>query len=411
MFRPASLPGSNQLEIAADVKAVPRRDFVLLERLLRHRLVLHEHVAVRLAHEAALGRAVDHLRRRRALAGVDAGGRDVARFTPGRRRGFSAHVRVVAPARLGSRARLCARALRVASAAIARSAVGCPLPRNAGDLRDRHDVDLDPGHQARAGLAGLIPPAALLASGPPRKARDLALAIGAALPLAPDDFFEVAQALEQLPLLLLAHRLARHPLHVFGALLDVLGALAEGLLELPRRLCELPIELAHLARGRLGLGLVTLQPFELPAIVGHRRIGLGSLRVLSVLAEQTLAFRLELAAARFDGLKAFAARTARLLHGLAQPGELRRARLLVLALEPLGELPKCLLGIFEPPFLERLGGGPGEPAPLQPARDAVEPELPRFALRLERPAEVGIELGKAGQRLFPIEASRGDVLH
>src|SRR5690606_40176625 len=95
-----SLTVSNQLEITADVEAVPRWDLVLLERLLRHGFVLHEDLAVRLAHEAALRGAVDHLRRRRPLARVDAGRRDVPCVAGGRRRRLAPPVRVLSPSRL-----------------------------------------------------------------------------------------------------------------------------------------------------------------------------------------------------------------------------------------------------------------------------------------------------------------------
>src|SRR5690606_22265335 len=221
-----SLTVSNQLEITADVEAVPRWDLVLLERLLRHGFVLHEDLAVRLAHEAALRGAVDHLRRRRPLARVDAGRRDVPCVAGGRRRRLAAHVRVVSLTGLGSGARLVARAARVAATALALGARSRALPGDPGDLRQRDD--LDAGHRAPAsGLAGLLTPTTALTARPPREPRDLSLALDAALTLAPDDLFEVAEPLQELPLLLLAQRLLRHALHVLGAALDVLGALAE----------------------------------------------------------------------------------------------------------------------------------------------------------------------------------------
>src|SRR5690606_23968437 len=345
----------------------------------------------------------------RPLARVDAGRRDVPCVAGGRRRRLAAHVRVVSLTGLGSGARLVARAARVAATALALGARSRALPGDPGDLRQRDD--LDAGHRAPAsGLAGLVTPTAALTARPPREPRDLSLALGAALTLAPDDLFEVAEPLQELPLLLLAQRLLRHALHVLGAALDVLGALAECFLELARGLRELTIELAELARRSRGLRLVPLEPLELAAIVRHRRVRLEGLRVLGVLSEQALPLGLELLAPRLDRAQAVAARAARPLHGLPQSRKLRGARLLVLALEPLGELPKRLLGVLEPPLLERLGGGPGETTPLQLASHAVEPQLPRLPLRVERPAELGVELREAGERLLPVEPPSGDVL-
>ncbi len=56
-FCHASFPRTDQLEVAADVKAIASGDIVLLERLFGHVFVLHEDVVIALADEAALGGA------------------------------------------------------------------------------------------------------------------------------------------------------------------------------------------------------------------------------------------------------------------------------------------------------------------------------------------------------------------
>ncbi len=77
---------------------------------------------------------------------------------------------------------------------------------------------------------------------------------------------QVAQSLEQLTLLLLAHLTARHLVQTLGRLLEALGALAHVLLQLLGRFGELAIEVADFARRGLGSLPVAVQPFKLAGV-------------------------------------------------------------------------------------------------------------------------------------------------
>src|SRR5262245_45720714 len=121
-----SLPGADQLKVPAYVETIAGGDLIVLERLLGHGLVFAIHVAILFTDEAALGRAVNDLGRRRTLAGVDAGSADVVRLALGLGR-VAAQLVVVAAAVLlpAPRARLVPRrTLLAAGLALARAGAG-----------------------------------------------------------------------------------------------------------------------------------------------------------------------------------------------------------------------------------------------------------------------------------------------
>src|ERR1041384_8102296 len=231
-----SIARPDQLKVAPNVETIAGRYFVLSHHLLGDGLVVREDFLVAPADEAAFGRAVDHLGRRRALTAVHTRGGHVLRLAVELRR-VAGEVVVVARAVAAPRAVPLPRRLRFLPGAVALAlarhryvdARAVPAPAREPKL---------PGLRAAARLAVL---AGLLAAA----ARALPEALHAVhllltpLALLAQHLSQLLETLEHLLLLLVGHLLLAHAVHVFRRglqapprALHVLHQLAGGFLQL-----------------------------------------------------------------------------------------------------------------------------------------------------------------------------------
>ncbi len=288
MAGPPYLARPNQLKIASDVETVAGRDVVLVEHLLRHRLVFREDVLVALADEAALGRTVDDLGAGGAFTTVDAGRTHVVR----------SHVEVL---RIAGERAVVGVAVAVAGLGKGRSGradrLGLWRLALLGSLTpvpgDRHATRARPAPELHVHLSGAVLAwLAFLAVAPAaahERARRSAAGAACALrrPGPPDaaprgssfrrwmsSFFWASSRPFFAPFAASDRRCARA---LRGRCPRPLRAFLQRALELLRGLRELAVEVGELLGTLLGAAALPLQVLELSLVVLHLLLGLRGL--------------------------------------------------------------------------------------------------------------------------------------